>query len=36
MGLTTVVRTGEIDVAMAKSWANDGEPVTFPFEYERR
>ena len=26
----------EIDVAMATSWANDGEPVTFPFEYERR
>ena len=26
----------EIDVAMATSWTNDGEPVTFPFEYERR
>ena len=26
----------EIDVAMARSWANNGAPVTFPFEYEER
>ena len=26
----------EIDVAMARSWANDGEPVSFPLEYEKR
>ena len=26
----------EIDVAMSRSWANDGEPVSFPFEYEKR
>ena len=26
----------EIDVAMARSWANNGAPVTFPFEYEAR
>ena len=26
----------EIDVAMARSWANNGAPVTFPFEYEKR
>ena len=26
----------EIDVAMARSWANNGAPVTFPFEYDAR
>ena len=26
----------EIDVAMARSWANNGAPVTFPFEYDKR
>ncbi|MBI1922692.1 Gfo/Idh/MocA family oxidoreductase [Candidatus Poribacteria bacterium] len=26
----------EIDVGMMRSWSNDGEPVTFPFEYEKR
>ena len=26
----------EIDVAMARSWANNGAPVTFPFAYEAR
>ena len=26
----------EINVAMARSWANDGAPVPFPFEYEKR
>ncbi|MCZ6680688.1 MAG: Gfo/Idh/MocA family oxidoreductase [Candidatus Poribacteria bacterium] len=26
----------EIDVAMSRSWSNDGQPVTFPFEYEKR
>ena len=26
----------EIDIAMARSWSNNGAPVTFPFEYEKR
>lgn len=26
----------EIDVGMMRSWSNNGEPVTFPFEYESR
>ena len=26
----------EIDVGMMRSWSNDGAPVTFPFEYEKR
>jgi predicted dehydrogenase len=26
----------EIDIAISRSWSNNGEPVTFPFEYEKR
>ncbi len=26
----------EVDVGMARSWSNQGEAVTFPFEYEKR